>query len=224
MNHRIPVDRPRVPRLVRMPQPFRVLYVCTGNICRSPLAERLARQELERRLGPEAGRIEVTSAGTHGLTGREMYAEAATVLTGAGGDPAGFVARLMEADHVTQADLVLTATREHRAAVVRLDHSASPRTFTIREFGRLAAEVDPSVLPLADPLARLRAAVEEAATHRGLVGPESPADDDVPDPYGGPARGYEEAGSLIGAATAATADLLAAAVTQDPPLPRAADA
>jgi protein-tyrosine phosphatase len=207
-----------------MPLPFRVLYVCTGNICRSPLAERLARHELGRRLGPDAGLIEVTSAGTHGLTGHEMYVEAATVLEGAGGDPAGFVARLMGADHVTQADLVLTATREHRAAVVRLDPRASRRTFTIREFARLAAEVDPSALPLTDPLSRLRVAVEEAAAHRGLVGPESPADDDVPDPYGGPARGYEESGRLIGAATAATVDLLAAAVAQGPPLPRAVDA
>jgi protein-tyrosine phosphatase len=224
VNHRIPVDRPRIPRLVSMPPPFRVLYVCTGNICRSPLAERLARHELERRLGPQAGLIEVTSAGTHGLTGHQMYAEAATVLAGAGGDPAGFAARLMEADHVIRADLVLTATREHRAAAVRLDPRASGRTFTIREFGRLGAEVDPSVLPLADPLARLRAAVEEAAAHRGLVGPESPDDDDVPDPYGGPAQGYEEAGRLIGAATAATVDLLAAAVAQNAPLPRAADA
>jgi protein-tyrosine phosphatase len=207
-----------------MPPTFRVLYVCTGNICRSPFAERLARLELGRRLGPEAGRVEVASAGTHGLTGHEMYVEAATVLAEAGGDPAGFVARFMDADLVTQADLVLTATREHRAAVVRLDPRASGRTFTIREFARLAAEVDPSVLPLADPLVRLRAAVEEVAAHRGLVGPESPADDDVPDPYGGPARGYREAGRLIGEATAATVDLLAAAVAQNPPLPRAVDA
>jgi protein-tyrosine phosphatase len=206
-----------------MPPPFRVLYVCTGNICRSPLAERLARHELERRLGPEAAWVEATSAGTHGLTGHEMYVEAATVLAAAGGDPAGFVARLMDADHVTQADLVLTATREHRAAVVRLDPRAAARTFTIREFARLAAEVDPAALHQADPLARLRGAVGEAAAHRGLVGPESLADDDVPDPYGGPARGYEEAGRLIGAATTATVDLLAAAVAH-PPMPRAADA
>jgi protein-tyrosine phosphatase len=207
-----------------MPLPFRVLYVCTGNICRSPLAERLARHELGRRLGPDAGLVEVTSAGTHGLTGHEMYGEAATVLMRAGGDPAGFLARRMDADHVTQADLVLTATRAHRAAVVRLDHRASRRTFTIREFARLAAEVHPAALPPGDSLARLRSAVQEAGAYRGLVGPASPEDDDVPDPYGGPAQGYEEAGRLISTATAVTVDLLTAAVSRDPMLPRTADA
>jgi protein-tyrosine phosphatase len=192
-------------------QPFRLLYVCTGNICRSPLAERLARLELARRLGPQAELIEVTSAGTHGLTGRDMYAEAATVLSAAGGDPSGFLARLMEAEHVTGADLVLAATREHRAAVARLDPRAARRTFTIREFGRLAAAVDPAALPSGEPLTRLRAAVEEAAAGRGLVRAEHAADDDVPDPYGGPAEGYEESGRLIRAATEPAVDLLVAA-------------
>jgi protein-tyrosine phosphatase len=193
--------------------PFRVLYVCTGNICRSPLAERLARHELSRRLGDRSGLIEVTSAGTHGLTGREMYAEAAVVLTRSGGDASGFLARLMEAQHVDGADLVLTATRAHRAAVVRLQPRATRRTFTMREFGRLAAAVEVSTLPDGDPITRLRAAVAEAASHRGLVAPEHPDDDDVPDPYGGPPAGYEDAGRLIAAATAPALDLLVAAAT-----------
>jgi protein-tyrosine phosphatase len=197
-------------------QPFRLLYVCTGNICRSPLAERLTRLELARRLGPEAGLIEVTSAGTHGLTGWEMYAEAATVLTQAGGDPSGFLARLLASEHAAGADLILTATREHRAAVARLEPRAARRTFTIREFGRLAAAVDAGQLPTGDPLTRLRAAVEEAAAGRGLVRAEQPADDDVPDPYGGPAEGYQESGRLIREATEPAVDLLVAAALPGP--------
>lgn len=208
-----PDDRRRSPYTPEVSSPFRLLYVCTGNICRSPLAERLARHELARRLHERADLIEVTSAGTHGLTGREMYAEAATVLTRAGGDPSGFLARLMGAEHVRASDLVLTATRTHRAAVSRLDPRAARRTFTIREFGRLAAAVDASLLPDGDPIPRLRAAIEEAASHRGLVTPEHPDDDDVPDPYGGPAAGYDEAGRLIAAATAPAVELLVAAAT-----------
>jgi protein-tyrosine phosphatase len=117
----------------------------------------------------------------------------------------------METDHVDEADLVLTATRTHRAAVVRLQPRANRRTFTMREFGRLAAAVDVSTLPDGDPVTRLRTAVEEAASHRGLVAPEQPEDDDVPDPYGGPPAGYEDAGRLIAAATAPAVELLVAA-------------
>ena len=205
-----------------MTRPFRILYVCTGNICRSPVAERLTRQALALRLGPDSGLIEVSSAGTHGLSGREMYAEAATVLTAAGGDPSGFVARLMDVEHVASADLVLTATRDHRAAVARLEPRAARRTFTIREFARLAAEVDPADLPGGDPLTRLQAAVGEAAAHRGLVRADDPDDDDVPDPYGGPAEGYEQSAGLISAAAAPALDLLVTAAAPGPTVAHAA--
>jgi protein-tyrosine phosphatase len=203
-------------------RPFRILYVCTGNICRSPLAERLTRHELARRLGPDVGLIEVDSAGTRALTGQPMYADAARVLTAAGGEPTGFVARMLQAELVGGADLILTASRRHRAAVARLEPTASRRTFTIREFGLLAAAVDRAELPDGDSVTRLRAAVELACSHRGHVRADDPDGDDVPDPYGGPVSGYEKSGALIRAATAPTLDLLVAAAVRGPTAARAA--
>lgn len=161
---------------------FRIVTVCTGNICRSPLAERLLRTELDRRLAAAGAVIDVSSAGTAGLDAAPMDAQAAAVLTALGGQAAGHVSRRVDQQLVEGADLILTATREHRAAVVRLMPQASRRTFTLREFGRLAAAVNPAKLPAGPPIVRLRAAVEEVALLRGMV-PVGAEGDDIEDPY-----------------------------------------
>src|SRR6266487_4367262 len=99
---------------------FRVLVVCAGNVCRSPLAERLIRARLAAALGGGAERFLVASAGTEAVAGTPMDQRAAAVARSLGADPDGFRAQPVSADLVAGADLVLTATREHRAAVVRL--------------------------------------------------------------------------------------------------------
>ena len=111
---------------------FRVLHVCTGNICRSPMAERLTRGGLEQRLGADAARFVVESAGTWGHSGAPMEPYAAATLEGYGLDGSDFRARALVDQHVADADLVLTATREHRAAAVVLHPRAASRTFTLR--------------------------------------------------------------------------------------------
>ena len=65
---------------------LRVLHVCTGNVCRSPMAERLMRHGLAQRLGTAAGAILVESAGTWGHEGASMEAHAAAVLAEYGAD------------------------------------------------------------------------------------------------------------------------------------------
>src|SRR5512144_374699 len=120
-----------------MPVPFRVLFVCTGNICRSPFGERLLRARLAERLGPDAALVEVGSAGVQGLVGEPMDPLAAAVLLSHGGDPTGFAGRRLDAGLVRGADLVLAANRKHRASIVRLDPTAVRKTFTIRELARL---------------------------------------------------------------------------------------
>ncbi|MFC6595888.1 protein-tyrosine-phosphatase [Kitasatospora paranensis] len=180
---------------------FRILFVCTGNVCRSPIAERLTRHELDTRLGARAERFVVESAGTWGHEGAPMEAHAATVLGEYGVDSAGFAGRELLDEHVIDADLVLTATLDHRAQVISMGHKAGLRTFTLKEFTRLVRRIEPSTLP--DPLdgarlpERARALVRSAAALRGWLLAASPESDEVDDPYGAPIGMFRNCGEEI---------------------------
>ncbi|MFF7717089.1 protein-tyrosine-phosphatase [Streptomyces sp. NPDC007988] len=180
---------------------FRILHVSTGNVCRSPITERLTRHALSHRLGdPLAGGLLVESAGTWGHEGAPMEANAATVLGDFGADPSGFTGRELLDEHVIRADLVLTATRDHRAQVISMGHSAGLRTFTLKEFTRLVRAIDPATLPDPDHdgvVERARALVGAAAALRGwLLAPSAEADE-VYDPYGGPITFFRSIGDEI---------------------------
>jgi protein-tyrosine phosphatase len=172
-----------------MSEPARVLVVCTGNVCRSPLTERLLRLRLAQRLGEGSSRVRVASAGVRALVGSGMTAAAAEELRALGGDDAGFVSRQLTGDLVDDADLVVAAATEHRSAVVSLSAVAARRTFTLRELDRLLQDIDLTDLPT-DPADRLRAVVVAAHSRRGSVPAGGGRDDDVADPYGRSAAVY----------------------------------
>lgn len=153
---------------------FQILCVCTGNICRSPAAERL----LASRLGPD---VEVASAGTYALVGQPISPPMDQLVRDAGAEPGGFAARRLTERLVQPADLVLALTRAHRGDVAELWPKAVRRTFTLKEFARLLGEVDPTSLPAGSPGERLRAALPLLAAHRRQV--SDPQLDDVVDPY-----------------------------------------
>jgi len=188
---------------------FRVLHVCTGNICRSPMAEHLMRAGLRQRLGADAGRFVIESAGTWGHTGSPMESSAMSTLASYDVDGSSFSARELVAEHVVAADLILGATREHRAAAVVLHPRAAARTFTLREFARLAGAVDAAALPTGDVEERARALVTAVAGRRGLVPPDSPRDDDLDDPYQAPASAFATCGLLVHSTLQGPLDLLA---------------
>ena len=156
---------------------FDVLFVCTGNICRSPMAERLFLTKVAGGSPVRAG-----SAGTSGLAGYAMDLPSAVVLRELGGDPDGHVARRLTSAMVESAHLVLTAESEHRAAVLQLAPMAFRRTFTLREFARLGASAGAATPgPGAE---QLRARVAEIAAQRGSALPTGPGQDDIGDPFG----------------------------------------
>lgn len=160
-----------------------VLVVCTGNVARSPYLERRLRQLLD----PTT--VSVSSAGTGALAGQSMDAESAALLERCGADSSGFTARQLRAPMVEQADLVVCAAREHRAAVVQLHPRALRYAFTLGDLGDLARGVDLVMPALAAPggtwVARIAAA---AAAARGTVPPRNARDSDIVDPHGrGPA-------------------------------------
>ncbi len=117
-----------------------LLFVCTGNICRSPSAERLAVALNVQH--PIAG-FRASSAGTRAVIGHPVHAESARVLTALGGDPADFAARQLKPAIATDADLVLTMTREHRDAVLEIAPRQLRRTFTLTEAVELITRFDP---------------------------------------------------------------------------------
>lgn len=157
--------------------PFIVLHVCMGNICRSPMAERLLALEL-------GGIDEVLShsAGTGGWhEGEEMNPPAARQVRARGGDPDGFAARKLRAEHIDSADLVLTATADQSEYVTALRPDAAAKTFVLGEFGRLLKEVDPATLPGPVP-ERGEALVRAVDAVRDGRQPEH--GDDLDDPWG----------------------------------------
>lgn len=160
-----------------------VAFVCTGNICRSALAERLTTA-----FAAELGRGDLTasSSGTAAVIGSGMDPSAADALADLGGHAGGFRARQFEPAHALQADLVLTMTRAHRREVLQAAPRAMSRTFTVLEAADLLSTL-PHDLALPQPgdlTARgeaLTAALARARSVRGLVARE---DDDVLDPIG----------------------------------------
>src|SRR6266540_634052 len=132
---------------------FHILFVCTGNLCRSVIAERLTRHGLAARLGAGAAAFRVASAGTRGLI------------------PAA----------IDDADLILCASRDHRDEAVVMRPTASRRAYLFREFTRLAAYASPPAAGEA-AVDRARRVVAEAARLRGRVPYVEPAADEIEDP------------------------------------------
>lgn len=122
-----------------MSEQFTVLFVCTGNICRSPMAEQMLKDFL-RKTGVDG--VEVESAGTWAMVGENIPKPGQDAMIEAGLAPQPHQARQLDADLLRGANLVLTATEEHRADAVRTLVKANRYTFTIREFARLAEFVE----------------------------------------------------------------------------------
>lgn len=156
-----------------------ILFVCTGNICRSPTAERLAVEHARQLQLPD---FTASSAGTHAVIGNPMHPQAARVLEELGGDPSDFVARQLTPKIAGAADLILAMTRAHRDAVLELAPHRLHRTFTLTEAFRLA--VEQGARKVAD-----LAALRPQAANRALA--------DIPDPIGQSSEVFTAVGTQI---------------------------
>lgn len=166
-----------------------MLVVCTANICRSPAAATL----LSDLFGPQ---VRVSSGGVEAVGGAPACPEAALWLRrlGAGGGQGRHrapvlehAARTLTSEDVRGAPLILTATREHRSAVVRLVPTAQSKTFTIAQGERIAAWQLARGHRTAPPnggTGRLAWLVSQLDSGRGCAPrPEDDAQDDLPDPH-----------------------------------------
>ena len=97
--------------------PTEILIVCTGNICRSPMAEGLLRQMLAvRRLNG----FDVRSAGTHAMDGRPAEPHAVAAALEMGVDIAAHAARSLDRDMVDRAELILVMEQGHADLIARV--------------------------------------------------------------------------------------------------------
>lgn len=170
------------------PAPFRVLIVCTGNICRSPLAEELLRRETAK--AGLTSHIIFESAGTRAEIGKSTSPESVNSASTRGIEPFNVVARQLTQSMVSSSELILTATKEHRGDVVRLVAGANRKTFTLKEFARILEfldaenehleEDDRTAMKSSSNLAEI---VSLASQYRGFAPPAFDGDEIV-DPWG----------------------------------------
>ncbi len=122
----VEMDRPWV-------RPVHVCFVCTGNTCRSPLAEVIARQRL-RELG--LGRVRVSSAGVHAWSGQPASPESVDVARRRGLDLHDHRSRGLLADELDDLDLLLTMGPEHLEPLLHSDAGARSSTLGAFADGR----------------------------------------------------------------------------------------
>jgi len=113
----------------------RILFVCTGNICRSPLAEALLKRALHERAVED---VSVESAGTGAWDGAPASEGAYLVALERGLDLSGHRARLLTREIVEDAAMILTMARHHRARVHEL--GGEGRVHVLGEYAGKAGE------------------------------------------------------------------------------------
>ncbi|MGH8248739.1 MAG: RpiB/LacA/LacB family sugar-phosphate isomerase, partial [Gammaproteobacteria bacterium] len=106
-----------------------VLFVCTGNVCRSPMAEGLFRHAVKGR-----GEYRVLSAGVGAVDGLPPSEHAVRALRELGIDISQLRSRMLSADVVRQADYIFGMTHSHVDAILLLYPQAAEKTFLLREF------------------------------------------------------------------------------------------
>ncbi|HHU83282.1 MAG TPA: ribose 5-phosphate isomerase B [Firmicutes bacterium] len=191
----------------------RVLFVCTGNTCRSPMAAGLFGKILQ-----EKGKtgMEITSAGLAAIDGAPASAEAVEVMRRTGVDLSGHRARRLTREMVITANLVLTMTRRQKDAVLTLAPEAEGKVFTLQELaGSFAVDMETDTAgtngrrqegeyPRAAGKSRktadegTRAADERTKTTvRPCAGENRQAQEDILDPFGGDLQTYENTARQI---------------------------
>jgi protein-tyrosine phosphatase len=173
---------------------FQILTVCLGNVCRSPMMERLLQDRL-----PEG--FDVRSAGLTAMVGRPMEPNAAAELARLHGSAEGFLASDFVARFADDADLILTATAEIRSRVLAESPGALRRAFTLLELEYLVGAAPSS---MGGP----RDLVAWAGAHRSTAAGVAV---DIPDPMGRGPEAHRAAADLIDRATRVIADALSGA-------------
>lgn len=172
-----------------------ILFVCTGNTCRSPMAEGLFRT-MARAAGHD---LELRSAGVSAMEGSPISSLAVKTLQERGITEASeMTSQVISEELVSWADLILTMTVQHKAEVIRRYPQAVETTFTLKEFVNIETR-NADKLELADKLhAELQLKHAMGQTITALEQDElfqleqELAGVDISDPYGGSEELYKQ--------------------------------
>lgn len=178
---------------------MKVLFVCTGNICRSPMGELLFP------LFFRDGTVTADSAGLQGLDASGIDPSSARLLEQDGIDASGFRSKRFTPRMADDSDLVLCFTDRQRADVIGRAPRAAKRTFTLTEFANLCAHCSREGLIEGDGVDERAACVMEAAS---MARPHLPVSEPIADPYRREFEAFETAHRQIAFAIAGIADAL----------------
>lgn len=109
-----------------------ILFVCTGNTCRSPMAEALFRSILEAE-GYD-NEYECSSAGVYAFEGDSSTVEAIETMKKYGLDISKHYARILDYEMIQNAYIILTMTKDHKRMILDVYPEAADKVFTLKEF------------------------------------------------------------------------------------------
>ena len=156
--------------------PKRILFICTGNSCRSVMAERLMRHRLQR---AGLGSVAVESAGVFAMEGMPPTRETLRVLQTVGVDGSDHRARTLSLPLIESADLIFAMEQFQLEEILRRVPSAKGKVHLLKPYGlpQPDAEGNPNIPdPIGKPMevyevcfSEIRAAVERVAKSLGVV-------------------------------------------------------